>query len=390
MSASSTRSSRFSEKKAQRDDAVADTSNVNPTQKGKVGDRWTDAPRAEMPAAQQKRRRSDVAGNPNSDAAEQVPPSSGGLRLADFDERFDAPSFPVQTSRMLEKAPATGEGNFSTGPQSAASQRQYRLKIVQQPALGSAFGEDLLSRLAVAPPLILELDAVDGDGNQVDISGEVPFLVCQCALTLENGTSADLFSPSPASSEQVSPTPSPSRSASALGPSMSRAPSSTGSVEAGPTAAARLAPPSPSRGSIGRRRGRRRSGRGTVQGPTSSSTASPASPLRELVPPARMLYGTLAANPIPYESPEGGEKLYLLFPEISIRATGRFRLRCFLVSVPISGSSSASPGALAQVSTEPFDVVSSSDYVAPYITDLTRHFARQGAGLLLPPGQAAD
>lgn len=47
-------------------------------------------------------------------------------------------------------------------------------------------------------------------------------------------------------------------------------------------------------------------------------------------------------------------------------------------------------GILAAVETNPFQVVKRNDYTAPYITDISRHFARQGVSLLLPPGVSAD
>ncbi|EPQ26364.1 uncharacterized protein PFL1_06012 [Pseudozyma flocculosa PF-1] len=308
-----------------------------------------------------------------------------------------APLGPGQTSGDADSdnkvdEGATAEAPAGSGLDEKTSAIRYRLRIAQQPTAASAFGDELLSRLAAAPPLILELDAVDEVGDPVDISSEVPFLICQVAITLENGNSADIYSPSPvrstpSSSVQASPTPSSSRGRAAAQASPAESPAASGSRDA---SAARPSPTSTGRGGAAKRRGRRRSGLNPSPARGGATTPPSASPLQEVSPPARMLYGTLAANPIPYDSPEGAERLYLLFPEISIRAAGRFRLRCFLIRLPIPGSSPAPMGALAEVLTEPFDVVPSSDYVAPHLTDLTRHLARQGAGLLLPPGQAAD
>lgn len=47
-------------------------------------------------------------------------------------------------------------------------------------------------------------------------------------------------------------------------------------------------------------------------------------------------------------------------------------------------------GVLASVETQTFQVLQRSEYTAPYITDISRHFARQGVPLLLPPGVSAD
>lgn len=46
-------------------------------------------------------------------------------------------------------------------------QIRYLLHILQQPTIGCAFGSNLLSRLAVAPPLIVQLQAIDRAGKEV-------------------------------------------------------------------------------------------------------------------------------------------------------------------------------------------------------------------------------
>lgn len=50
-----------------------------------------------------------------------------------------------------------------------ANDRRYHLRIVQQPTIGCAFGNNLLSRLAIAPPLIVQLRVTDGQDNEVDL-----------------------------------------------------------------------------------------------------------------------------------------------------------------------------------------------------------------------------
>lgn len=54
------------------------------------------------------------------------------------------------------------------------------------------------------------------------------------------------------------------------------------------------------------------------------------------------------------------------------------------------GMPSSEQGILASTETHIFQVVKRNDYTAPYITDVSRHFARQGVPLLLPPGVSAD
>lgn len=48
------------------------------------------------------------------------------------------------------------------------SYSRYKLKIVQQPSTGSAFNENLLSRLALAPPLIVQLELLDAQDKPLD------------------------------------------------------------------------------------------------------------------------------------------------------------------------------------------------------------------------------
>ncbi|CAO1637119.1 unnamed protein product [Parajaminaea phylloscopi] len=91
----------------------------------------------------------------------------------------------------------------------------------------------------------------------------------------------------------------------------------------------------------------------------------------------RMLYGSLVANPQVFRSPDGSLSTFFIFPEICIRARGSYRLRSTLMRLPRSGSaanieapspSSSSGGgsALTSVMTEPFLVLLSREYVAPY------------------------
>lgn len=48
-----------------------------------------------------------------------------------------------------------------------------------------------------------------------------------------------------------------------------------------------------------------------------------------------MLYGTLTANAQSFDSPEGNPGYYFLFPEVSVKGTGRFKLRCTLLRLPM-------------------------------------------------------
>lgn len=95
------------------------------------------------------------------------------------------------------------------------------------------------------------------------------------------------------------------------------------------------------------------------------------------------------------ENEEGKEGLYFFFPEISVRTTGKFKILCRLMKLNLPGISTnteegVGSGVLAEVQTNTFEVVKREEYTAPYITDVSRHFARQGVPLLLPPGVSAD
>lgn len=47
--------------------------------------------------------------------------------------------------------------------------RRYTLSVVQQPRRSAEFGSNVLSRLPLAPPLIVRLDVTDADGNDVNM-----------------------------------------------------------------------------------------------------------------------------------------------------------------------------------------------------------------------------
>lgn len=155
--------------------------------------------------------------------------------------------------------------------------------------------------------------------------------------------------------------------------------------------------------------------------------------------PKRMLYGTLTATATQLLDIKQRLRTFFIFPEISIRSKGKFRLNIDLFklslpgpsvrqgtevqeSVPVSGTgeesretsrSIASPppppppppttlGSLTTTSShatnlplvsiisEPIYVVLPFEYQAPHITDLTRHFAANGVGLLLSYEQAQE
>lgn len=62
---------------------------------------------------------------------------------------------------------------------------------------------------------------------------------------------------------------------------------------------------------------------------------SPATPEAVKTGSMRMLYGTLAANLDQYQAPDGSTRTYGLFPEISVRTQGTYRLRVALSRLPM-------------------------------------------------------
>ncbi|PWN33433.1 uncharacterized protein FA14DRAFT_180079 [Meira miltonrushii] len=232
--------------------------------------------------------------------------------------------------------------------------RRYHLRIVQQPEKGCAFGSDVLSRLAIAPPLIVQIRVTDLQNNEVEIDDEIPLLTCQVNLLTEDGQNADMITS-----------------------------------------------------------------------------------LTNVQHPVTMLYGTLTASAVQLPDVRQRLRTFFIFPEISIRSKGRFRLNINLFKLPLFGQnvrqaldvvqesapasstelsrdtsrSNASPTpatesqtrpssprrivpgtshTLVSIISEPIDVVPPSEYQAPHITDLTRHFAANGVGLLMPYTQAAE
>lgn len=70
--------------------------------------------------------------------------------------------------------------------------RTYRITPIQQPERSAAFDGAYLSRLPLAPPLILQFDCWNADGALVIPYDELPFIVCHLTLQTPDGTEATL------------------------------------------------------------------------------------------------------------------------------------------------------------------------------------------------------
>lgn len=149
--------------------------------------------------------------------------------------------------------------------------RTYRITPIQQPERSSSFQGAYLSRIPLAPPLILQLDCWDAKGEITIPSvtserrvrrrkltwcshDELPFLVCHLTLLTPEGEDANMV---------VTPT----------------------------------------QNSLNRRQ--------TVA----------------------MLYGTLIASPVELEDLTGATGTYFCFPDVSVRYDGRWKLRATLLRI---------------------------------------------------------
>ncbi|KZT09981.1 uncharacterized protein LAESUDRAFT_694503 [Laetiporus sulphureus 93-53] len=96
------------------------------------------------------------------------------------------------------------------------------------------------------------------------------------------------------------------------------------------------------------------------------------------------LYGSLVSSPHILQNLQGKQGIYFLFPDVSVRQRGQYRLCVRLLRLPMLDTAGRfameSPQAvLAQTRSLAFDVVSRSEYVAPAQTPLSQYFHQQGA-----------
>ncbi|KAG9104306.1 hypothetical protein FRC06_003814 [Ceratobasidium sp. 370] len=219
------------------------------------------------------------------------------------------------SSRSGSEPPRASPGGLQTVDEregvatSEDGERTYYLEVVQSPERTAEFGNAVLSRLPLAPPLVVQLIVRNRSGSVIPIHGELPFLVAHLALLSENGVQyVDV-------------------------------------------------PPNDSPHPI---------------------------PLSQ-----RLLYGTLASSPHPLQNQQGQPGTYFIFPDVSVRNCGRYRLRISLlrISRPDSNLVMEEGAGVAIVSTKTrvFEVVPQAEYVAPATTSLTQCFHRQGARMYTPP-----
>ncbi|CAL1714948.1 unnamed protein product [Somion occarium] len=217
--------------------------------------------------------------------------------------RRSAPRPSVRRSSRAHSPPPVEEESteFSASPRFRPKEdKSYRLEIVQHPIKCAEFGNSTLTRLPLAPPLIVQLhirgQATVGEIDEV----ELPFLVAQLSLYSADGAT-------------------------------------------------------------------------TMDQPEVGSGHSRSD---------RMLYGSLVASPQILRNYQGRQGVYFLFPDVSIRWRGQFRIGVSLLRLPGSipePRRDNSGNVLARAQTYPFDVVPRSEYTAPAQTPLTQYFVQQGA-----------
>jgi hypothetical protein len=70
--------------------------------------------------------------------------------------------------------------------------RRYRITPIQHPTDGAAFERQPLSRIALTPPLILQLDTWDKDDRLIIPSDALPSMVCRITLQAVDGEDRSL------------------------------------------------------------------------------------------------------------------------------------------------------------------------------------------------------
>lgn len=192
---------------------------------------------------------------------------------------------------------------LSVSRRSTSGSKGYQLVILQEPTAGAAHGSQYLSRVPLAPALIIRLDVLDPSQRRLQVDDEIPFFVCTIQLLDENAL--------------------------------------------------------------------------PVRDPPDEPSSASAQPSAQ-----RLLYGSLVSSPYSLVDMNGQRGIYFMFPDVSIRTEGKYRLGISLTrlrdhEMTLIQSGFVSP--LAQVSTQPFTVVNQRNYVAPPRTQLSLHFANQGA-----------
>ncbi|KAG8754258.1 hypothetical protein FRC14_005239 [Serendipita sp. 396] len=179
----------------------------------------------------------------------------------------------------------------------------YQLTIMQEPVTGAAHGAHYLSRVPLAPALIIRLDILDRAQRRVTADDEIPFFVTTIQLLDENAV--------------------------------------------------------------------------PVRDPPDDPINTSAQPSAQ-----RLLYGSLVSSPYSLVDLSGQRGLFFIFPDVSVRVEGKFRLGVSLTRLRDHEMTLISSGyvtPLAQIYTQPFTVVNQGSYVAPASTQLSLHFRQQGA-----------
>ncbi|CCA71359.1 hypothetical protein PIIN_05298 [Serendipita indica DSM 11827] len=224
-------------------------------------------------------------------------------RHRDYDSRTRSHQHHLRYDPIALPSPTANVPFLSVSRRSTSGSKGYQLVILQEPTAGAAHGSQYLSRVPLAPALIIRLDVLDPSQRRLQVDDEIPFFVCTIQLLDENAL--------------------------------------------------------------------------PVRDPPDEPSSASAQPSAQ-----RLLYGSLVSSPYSLVDMNGQRGIYFMFPDVSIRTEGKYRLGISLTrlrdhEMTLIQSGFVSP--LAQVSTQPFTVVNQRNYVAPPRTQLSLHFANQGA-----------
>ncbi|KAG8819600.1 hypothetical protein FRC17_010379 [Serendipita sp. 399] len=169
------------------------------------------------------------------------------------------------TSPSFASPSATNTPFLSLSNRSSSGDKGYQLTIMQEPVTGAAHGAHYLSRVPLAPALIIRLDVLDRAQRRIIPDDEIPFFVCTIQLLDENAF--------------------------------------------------------------------------PVRDPPDDPINASAQPSAQ-----RLLYGSLVSSPYSLVDLSGQRGLFFIFPDVSVRVEGKFRLG---------------------IATQPFTVVNQGSYSAP-------------------------
>ncbi|KAJ3036862.1 hypothetical protein HDV00_002345 [Rhizophlyctis rosea] len=266
---------------------------------------------------------------------------------------------------------------------------QYELVVRQQPVQARMSGFGIKDRRPLDPPPILQLISRNERGEKVPIDfNDAAYMIAHASLWAVFSSSIFFSDMSEEKAHHFSlmastiPIPIPAPASS----SDRRSSSGSGSPPAAPTPSS--VPNGKRNGSAGATNGSHeglgRSDSGDSSGSGSSDdspspSATPTTPnVNAFSPYTQILLGSLVSPCYMLNDANGERGLYFVFPDVSVRTSGQYRLKFRLFGVDCMLSSEPST-AKASVESEIFTVYSPKTFPGMSdSTDLSKCFARQG------------